>query len=250
MREVNIEGKTVNIPDRWEDVTLRQYMKIAKLTDTDEEFKSLVIISAYTDIPLVDLKRLKLSTLHEIVEVMKFIHTPIPEQPCTEFSIGYGKEHQRFYVVQNVLEAEAQDYFATEAILTEAKQDVFTALPKLLAVVCKKSGENLDMINIEERETLFLDHMNVVQAMGIQVFFYGLGLTYNLNSQFYSNREMILEAKRKECEDSLKRLDGTGWYGRWLKKTLARFLAYYMESWKKSSFGQVSEHKKSNSTTI
>jgi len=246
MKTITIQSVEYHIPTSWESITLGRYLKIAKLNPDDtEEFKSLLIIEAYTDIPVVELKRMPLTGLHEITSIMQFIHTPIPEKPITDFVV----DGERYYVTQNILEAEAQDFFTTESILSEASGDVLNAMPKLMAVLCKRDRETLDEININERQQLFLNKASIVQAMGIKVFFYNLATIYRLNLEFYSNREAILEAKLKEVESTIKRLNGMGYYGRFLEKTLQRFLKFYMQSWKISSSGTALNVKRKNIIT-
>jgi hypothetical protein len=242
MQEILIRdgSKIITIPSCWQDISLRKYMEIVKIKeDESEEFKSLYVIEAYTGIPLIELKRMKLTELHVIVDVLKFITTEIPEEPIENFIIN----GETYHVTQSLLLEEAQDYFAVEAILQEAEQDPFKALPKLLAVVCKKPQESLDQIDIIKRSELFLDGLNIVQANALRVFFYHCGLLFNLNFQLYSNRDQIIQAKVEECKNTVEQLDGTGYYGRWLKKTLQKLIRYYEQDWKNFSSGTQSKSR-------
>lgn len=239
----NISGENYSIPTSWDDIKLKTYLDVAKLKDVkEEEFKELIIISHYTGIPLQTLKRMKLSDLNEIINDMSFLAKEIPEMAIEQFTIS----GETFHVMQSFLLEEAQDYFAVEAILQEANHDPMKALPKLLAVVCKKQGESLDDISIEKRQTFFLENLSVQQAESLKVFFYQCASLFKINSLLYSNSDQIIQKKVQEVETTLKRLDGTGWYGTWLKKTLQRFLRYYEHVWKTSYSGTQSTSKNSN----
>jgi len=246
MRDIRTPEGIKQVPTCWKEVMLGTYLKIASLKEDEaEEFQALRIIEAYTGIPVLTQKRMQLIELHEITAALEFLNTPMVESPIEQFTI----EGETYHVVQNLLVEEAQDYFAIEAIMQEAEQNSLTALPKLLAVVCKRPKESLDTIDINKRQQLFLDRLDVETANNLRVFFYNCGMLYQINSLFYSNRQAIWEAKLTEVKSSLQKLDGTGFYGKWLQKTLRRFLKSYEEIYKTFSSGVPLEQKQSSMKT-
>jgi len=131
------EDKPMSVPNSWSDISLKKYLGMLDIKDDDnEEFKSLILISYFTDIPLVTLKRMPLGELQAISSCMQFLQTPIPEKTIENFTI----DGNTFHVMQSFLLGQAQDYIAVEAILSDYEHDSLKALPKLLAVVCKKEG--------------------------------------------------------------------------------------------------------------
>ena len=248
MKKYTINAIEYQIPCSWDEIKLSTYLKVSNLKDdTDEEFKELVIIETYTGIPLIDLKRMPLSELKQLIKDMMFITTDIPETPIESLVVSGDTYH----VLQNLLLEEAQDYFTLEAILNENSGDGWKALPKILAVVCKKTGETLDTIDIDQRAKMFLNNVNIVEANSLKVFFYNYAQLLNLHSQLYSQRNEIFQQQVQEVNNSLKKLDGGGQYSKWLKKTLQKFLQYYIQNWENISSGtQSSSNVKSMKTTL
>lgn len=239
-----INGIEYQIPKSWEDISLEKYLEVMNVdVDEDEEFRSLIIIGHYTGIPVVELKRMKLTELHELLNVMKFLQTDIAEDKPIENIIISG---ETYHVIESMLTEQAQDYFAMDAMLREAQHNIYNAMPKLLAIMLRKSGENLDEINIDQRTAFFKKNVNVVQANGLRVFFYNYGIMLQLHSQLYSNRNQIIHQKELEVENTMKRLDGMGWRGRWLKKILQKLLKFYTNHWKNYYSGTVSNSKKTS----
>jgi hypothetical protein len=234
-----------SIPQSWDYISLEKYLELRNLKiEEDEEFKPLAIISHYIGCPLLDLKRMNINELRELITAMSFISTTeIPDSKPIENFVISG---ETYHVMQSMLNQQAQDYFAMEAVMTEAQQDSFAALPKILAIICRKTDETLDTIDMNSRQILFKKNLSVVQANSLRVFFYSYAQILQINSQLYLNRNQIIHQKQQEVEDTMKPLAGMGWRGRWLKKTLEKLMQYYINHWNKYYSGTASKSKKAS----
>jgi len=249
MKEFLVAGKERLVPTSWSEIKLCQYLDAIKIEEApDEQFKGLLSISHFTGIPLVDLKRTPLPELHKLGQAMQFLREDIPHEMITEFKLG---EHT-YYLTQNLLQTEAQDYFALEKILDSHDMNTITALPKILTIMCKRLGESLDTIDIHEREKVFLDPISgisVQTAESVRVFFSTYVQILSTHSAFYLNRNKIIQAQADATESSIQRLDGMGRFGRCLGKTLRKYNQSLLCNWKIFSGGIVSEPTKENSNT-
>jgi hypothetical protein len=239
MKKIIIKNVEYNLPENWSECTLKQAIKVQEYELLEDEYKVLALLAGYANIDFDTLKHFTLPELKELSDAMPFILTALPEQPIADFK--FMGEH--YYTMESFLEAEAQDYFTTEAILQANQNNTFKALPELLAVMCKREGETLDSYNLKERALLFED-LPMDIANGLRLFFYAVGAMSQLRSQTYLNRDKIVQAKASELRSTLNMLDGTGWSGRLLKKTLHMYLKSLQKNWKKYSSGFPSEIKK------
>jgi hypothetical protein len=232
MKELTIANKVYKIPESWSDCTLRQCIKVSDLEQNEDEYKVLALVAGYADISMDEIKHMKIQELKDLTNAMKFVLEPLPEVPITEFDFN-GKH---YYTIESFLQAEAQDFFTTEAILQNYKDNTYKALPELLAVMCKQQGETLDNYDLQERAKEFLD-LPMDIANGIRVFFYSVEIMSLVNSQSYLNRNQIVQQKVNECMNTLKKLDSLGWRGRFVARTLRKSIMSLHKNWKKYSSG-------------
>lgn len=226
------------LPTSWHECTLSQAIKVQDYELVEDEFKVLALIAGYSNIELQDLKRMTLAEIKQLTDAMKFVLDPLPEEPIADFN-WKGKH---YYTIESFLTQESQDYFTTESILQAHQHNTYKALPELLAVMCKQEGESLDDFNLVERAKEFED-LPMSIACGIRVFFYALGMLYQLNSQSFSNRDKIIQAKADEVEITLKKLAGGDLSSRLVARMLRKSMKSLLKSWKTYSFGIQSNSK-------
>ena len=245
MKTIEINNKEYILPTSWSECTLKQAIKIQDIENQEDEYKALILLSGYGDIELKELMKMNINDVHKIADIMKFILEPISEDPISEFEFKGNK----YIVIESFLNAQAQDYFTTEAILTNYKHNVYKALPELIAVMCKKEEESLDDFDLKERAKLFEElPMNICNSL--RLFFCGLGMMSEIASQSFSNRREIIQSKVNEVRNTVQKLAGTGYYFKWLAKMSLKYINYLEKNWLIYSSGIPSNSIESSTKTI
>lgn len=216
MKQIKLNQKKYNIPQSWDEVTLAMQIKVSADTEKIEieELKQFAILSGYAGIPIEILKTAKLQDLQELFAAMAFIANPIEDKPIIEFDF----QGKHYYCGQNIVESEFQDFISIENALQNASGHTYTALPTILAIMCKQKRadgqlESIDDYDINKRAIEF-NHLPIPIAHNLQLFF-------SLNETLYSTiiplslnptaQKVVVEKQIKEAENTLKELDGKGW---------------------------------------
>lgn len=213
MKKIKIQDKEYSCPTKWDEITLKQQIKVSQDTQKIEHdsLKKIAILSGYADIDLNVLKKLPISELKELFESIAFINTPIPSTPIIEFD--FNGSH--YLIGQNMNDMEFQDFISIENVLQEYSGNTFNALPTIIAIMSKRRKpngqfESLDDYDVMQRSKEFED-LPISIANGISVFFYTSVRASSMATQLYSNPNLLVEMKVIETESMLKQLVGRGW---------------------------------------
>lgn len=192
MKTIKYNNKDYNIPERWDDVTVGMLIKSAELSEILEDAPIIVIIHAYTGIPINELKRDKASEVGKILEIMDFLQKPYEPKPST--SIHY--KGLNYSCKENLSEQNFEDFVSIQTALYNNRENEVMALPKMLAIYCKRDGETLDDFNLNERANEFLN-LPMTRAKDVECFFLHSLNLYNVVSQLSSTqnqrRDIVLE---------------------------------------------------------
>lgn len=216
MKKFRFKNKQYTIPENWEEVTLEQQIQVSEIASKNPTIKMLGILSAYTGIPVNELKKTKTTKLTDVLKKLKFINDPIPNTPIIEFSF----EGDYYYIGENFLEQEFQDYVSIQTIIAEHEDNIWKATPHILAIMAKKEGESLDDYNVNERAEKFKKlPLNIVN--GVNTFFLSNLIGSKIYTQLYSKETVskLVEGKEKELNNSINKLEqqrGGKWYTRLL----------------------------------
>lgn len=230
MRKIEFKGKEYEVPTSWSEVSLGKQIEVSRASNefTSETTKRLALIAGYTGI---DVDVIKKSTPNEVAPLfkeLKFMTKEIPSKPRMKF---VHKGHE-YHVSQNLMEQEFQDYVSMEIALDKHKENMYEALPLLMAILCKRRKEqggleSLDDYDINKRAEE-MEQVPITIARGLMVFFYQLEKTYKLSSLLSSNQENLILMKVKETRNTLNKLDGKGLLFR-LQIFLLRIYLKYLE---------------------
>lgn len=222
MKTLVVNGNKYSCPEKWDEVTLRMQVKLTQDTDKikDNGLKKLSILSGYAGIPLDELKRTKLNDLQELFSAIAFINEPMPETMITEFDF----KGSHYHCGQNIVEMEFQDFVSIENTLQETSGNTTTALPIILAVMCKKKLPNgqletIDDYDVIKRSEEFKD-LPLTIANSLSLFFYHSEKVYTNLLGSYSNPNVMVESQIQEVEGMLKQLAGRGLFMRLLSGIL------------------------------
>jgi hypothetical protein len=211
MKDYKFNEKTYQIPESWNEITIKQVIDLDELSDLMPDAQLIALISTYTGIPLDELKVSNLSEINEILSIMDFINTEYVPKPTNEFEFKGSK----YSCLPDLREQEFQDWLSIQNILYANKDNPAKGLARMISVYCKKSGESLDDIDLNEREKLFME-LPITDARSIESFFLANLHACNIITQL-SLREPEME---KAILQSFNELSSTmkasamqyGWY--------------------------------------
>ena len=89
--------------------------------------------------------------------------------------------------------AEANEY---EKQFAELKNGIYSALPKIAAVLCRRSGETFDSYNVEERAELFGKELTAWDAFQIGFFLLRQSEKFSKDFQIYTASMTIAQLKQ------------------------------------------------------
>jgi len=203
-------------PTSWEEITLRQQLKVNAdaLLIQNDAFKKISILSGYAGIPVDVLKRIPIAELTELFKSIDFVNTSMPIQQITEIVF----KDEIYYVSQNLLEIEFQDFISIENIVQANSGNTYNALPVIIAIMAKKKRkdgtlETIDDYDIMQRAEMFKD-LPLTTINSISVFFYNYANGLQIATASSSIMEKGVEMRIKEVENILKQSDGKGWLTR------------------------------------
>lgn len=212
MKKITIRGKQYQCPENWDEVTLKQQIKVSSDAEkiSNDSLKRIAILSGYANIPLSELKQIPISELTDVFKHIAFVNQPIPNQPLHFFEF----KTKKYYVGQNLLEMQFQDFISIENVLTDYSGNTYLALPTIIAIMAKQMKddgilETIDDYDVRKRSIEFQD-LPIGIANGLSVFFYQSVSTSQILTGLFSNPEMLVEMKISEAEDTLKQLAGRG----------------------------------------
>lgn len=202
MKQQTFNNKQYSIPQAWSEVTVDMLIKSAELAELLDDAPIIAIISAYTNIPISELKLSKSSEVQEIINTMSFITTPYEPQPAISFTLdGIDYECENELVNQKF-----EDFVSIQTALYNFKEEPARALPRLLAILCKREGETLDSIDLNERSKL-MEKLPMTDAKNIEAFFLHSLNAYKsltlLSSTTDIQKELVLH-KLKELQNIMK----------------------------------------------
>ena len=206
MKAIKFNGKDYLIPQSWNDVTVDMLIKSSELSELLSDAPVIAIISAYTGIPIKDLKVNKALEVITILEDMFFISENYKPKPISSFTLN----DVEYSAEADMVNQKFEDWVALQTTISNYANDRVRALPYMLAILCKKKGESLDDFNLEERAKLMLQ-LPMTIAKDVEAFFLQTLNAYKalslLSSTTDVQRELVLH-KVQELNNTMKTLKG------------------------------------------
>lgn len=225
MKEVQFNKIKYSVPESWEEVTLGMVMKVQENYDILPEADLMCVVSGYVGIPLEELKVSKLAQVNKIVKYMSFIY----DEYKPELKPGFKFKGERYTMDVNVQNIRFEDYVSAQTILQNYKDNPVAGLPRLVAVLCKKPGESLDDIDLDQRAEEFKG-LSWVDVKNVEFFFTQALRTYASVSQLSLTESQMVELIRamlKELKTTMK-LSKVPSGGTWFTKLRILFLRIYL----------------------
>lgn len=199
MKKIEFNKNEYLIPENWFDVTVGMLIKASEL-DEILDAPIIAIISAYTGIPVRELKVSKSTEVQEILSIMSFLSTPYEPKPRTEFQYE-GKDYE---CQDDLIDQSFEDFVSIQTCLYNYRDEPTKGLARLLAIYCKGKAETLSDFNLDERQKLF-EGVSMTIAKDIEAFF-----LQSLNA--YKGLSVLSSIQEKESDivlESCKELRNT-----------------------------------------
>lgn len=244
MKKIIFNNKTYDCPESWRDISLKMQVEAHNLSQNEKYVKAVGVLSAYTKIPVEDLKKAKTPMLMEVMKNIAFINKPVSEEPLFEFEY----KGEKYNILESVTKNQFQDYISLQTVVNMYKDDNWKQLSYIIAIMAKKQGETLDDYDIEERAKYFED-IDVETLTRVSAFFLKSKKALNLITVFSSPQiqAILVEDKLKDLKNTLSRLKvlrgGNLLIRLWIFVS-KRWLHYYMRQWEKSYNSQHSKEQK------
>lgn len=244
MKTIEFNKNKYIVPESWKEVSVKQQIEAHRLSQNEKYVKAIGVLSAYTNIPVEDLKKAKTPMLLETMKHLAFINTPISSEPLFEFEYKGDK----YNVVENIMQQQFQDFIALQTAIAEYKDDYWKQLTFILAIMAKKKGETLDSYDVTERAS-YLEDIDVETVNRVAAFFLSSKKALRLISALSSPQAqgIILQSKSEELSSTLSRLKtlrgGNLLIRLWIFVSRL-WLRFYMRQWEKRFNSQHSSKPK------
>lgn len=187
-----------NVPVRWEDITLKQYMEIERYyADKEKKFDVRDVLHILTNKSLDEINELPMAFTEKILEKLSFLmDKPQEKEPTNKIIIDGVDYHINF---QNKLKT--GEYIAADTIIKDDPHNYAA----ILAILCRKDGEIYDSKFenevIEDRIKLF-EEQPVVNILPIIAFFLNLYILSEIPTQLSMEIKEGINLMRKDIESS------------------------------------------------
>ena len=169
----------LRVPDKWSDITVRQYQKFIKVLENKkgEKEKSLEIMALFCGLTKKELKGMAYSDLNKVSDVILKMTKQNPAGVKMQRNIEFKK--QNYAVIPNMSKMTTGEFVDLETYCDNANDN----LHKIMSVLYRKQiGEvsRWDRYEVEpytpthEKEQLMLD-LPMHYALGVLNFFFHLG---------------------------------------------------------------------------
>jgi hypothetical protein len=252
MRKIIFNEKEYDIPESWQDVSLRSVIKYDQLLEILPDAPIVAMISAYSGIPVDELKTSRMPDINEIMIILNgFLRTPYEPQINNEFEY----KSQLYRMNDDILDMEFQDWISIQTILYNNRDNTIFGLPKIIAVLAKHVGERLDDYNLDERANELLD-MPFTKAKDLEFFFSTNVHALQQLTQSYSIRkeqEKYILQQFLELNNIMQKRKGQHGISlptRWLIGAYQIYLRYLRKRLEKSFNSTLTEASKNNFKAI
>ena len=215
--DIVINKDSYYIPTKWAEVSLGKYMQFMANYNEEatETQKEIVLLSAFTGVPLEKLEQIKKQSLDKAVaEISKLFEKPANK----DLNLIVEIDGIEYGLHPNLSELKLKEFVDLDMKLEggwEAMDEVMSILYR--PVTDKKKGkykiEDYDYRTATKRALLFKDNLSIDTVNGAAAFFLTIGIDYIQITRAYSKTLNSRAARRKaskQMKNSLmKSMDGT-----------------------------------------
>lgn len=176
----------VTIPEKWEDVTLKQYQELQRLVEAnaDKEEKGIdkyEILSIFIGKTVKEIKEMPMTFVDKLMSRLTFMNEPPKFEPKNElkinqkrYKINYENEMSvgEYEAVMTIINADRFNLAALLAVLCrEVVSETYDAMTKKTYVLTEQFSSFFSNVKFDERVKLF-ENMKLVEALPLITFFF------------------------------------------------------------------------------
>ena len=225
MKNIQFKNEDYQVPQSWDEVTLKMIMESDRLNEIVPEIPLLTIVSAYTGIPLKKITSASAHELEPLLDDMDFLYTPYSATPINHFRFN----DETYLTKENILDEPFSTWVSIQTILYNYKDDPVKGLARMIAVLCKKENETIDDFDLNDRARLF-ENLPITIAKNIESFFLNSQKMLSISLDLFSNQEKLKEGILQQCQelkDIMKKyVEQNG--GSWLMRLRIGFYQIYL----------------------
>lgn len=169
MKEITIKKEVYNLPESWEEISLKQFNDIQLISEletsaTRKSIKTLAVLLGI-DEKMVAKIPIKESSLIDL----SFLQKEIPRKAVTQFTI----DDITYSPIKDFNTLSLGEYADIDYYMNN---DLFNNIHYIAAIVCRPINvlgemEEYDSDTLEQRALLLYNKMNIVQLMSVAGFF-------------------------------------------------------------------------------
>ncbi len=166
------ELKEFQLPESWSEITVKQYSKILKLEENDNDIERTVnICSILTGIDEDTLYMMSTEQFTSLSHHLSFLSQPVPE--VTKESIEINGD--TYYLKNDFNQLNVAETMSIEQILKDNGNDFLKAMPQMLCLLLRKKKDNgkLEAFkpNMMNRAELFGNNISIGDVNQLFLFF-------------------------------------------------------------------------------
>lgn len=190
----------INIPTKWDDITLKQFCELMRVYDKDDK-EVLDVLEVLSGKSKSELRQMPADFIDTIMQHLQFMNIPLKVEADSKIIIN-GEEYKINYTEK----LKFGEWTDAETVLKEKN---YTGL---LSILARKEGEIYDdafIANELDRRIELFNSLSVTKALVLLNFFLKLKLNYILYSQkSLENSKEAVESLVQSIKSSLKDGDG------------------------------------------
>lgn len=176
----------VTIPEKWEEVTLKQYQELQRLVEAnaDKEEKGIdkyEILSIFIGKTVKEIKEMPMTFVDKLMSRLTFMNEPPKFEPKNElkinqkrYKINYENEMSvgEYEAVMTIINADRFNLAALLAVLCrEVVSETYDPMTKKTYVLTEQFSSFFSNVKFDERVKLF-ENMKLVEALPLITFFF------------------------------------------------------------------------------
>lgn len=213
-----IDYGELNIPESWNDVTLKQYQEIEKYYENkDEDFDVLSVIDILIGKDKEYIKSLPMEFLNMVLDKLSFLSKE-PQAPEPTNSLTIDGET---YTIHFENQLKVGEYIAADSILKSDRHNYAA----LLAILCRKDGELYDSKfenEIIEDRIKFWEKQPVTKVLNLITFFLQLANLLYLPTLLSSQIEEAISLTQQNIDNLRKNGEISAFSTKLLKRKLKK----------------------------
>lgn len=176
----------VTIPEKWDEVTLKQYQELQRLVEAnaDKEEKGIdkyEILSIFIGKTVKEIKEMPMTFVDKLMSRLTFMNEPPKFEPKNElkinqkrYKINYENEMSvgEYEAVMTIINADRFNLAALLAVLCrEVVSETYDPMTKKTYVLTEQFSSFFSNVKFDERVKLF-ENMKLVEALPLITFFF------------------------------------------------------------------------------